>query len=411
MSETNNLSTFFASLGKAEEASKNNNSGTAKAEKPVEGSLLDLCYAATRGNSLLKPINDINDKPLRTINNVVDVFEKFPIIRGDGTMIIGEDGKPWTSGRHTYVMAPNNYVCQLTPEQIKLQTDLLAALDKYNKLVNEDEVLDPENTTTKMYATKRWKITLFWAKVLSLTVPGQGCIISDGIVRLCRHHGSSFREDLLNATAQKTALKQGNDTWLGAFFNRVAGPSTAVMSCSIVQAQGFKNTISFEEQGPNFEVTDADIALATDLNAAGDSPSKPEIFGLNATVYPEEQMRDLYNRVMENISKFSNNVGAAVASAQIAQAGYVAPQQVQAQAQPIQAAPVQPVQPTVAPIPPQSNLTGFFNNMQQAAPQVVQTPVQPVVNAQTTPVQPVVQPVQPVHVAPVVNPAPQVPTL
>jgi hypothetical protein len=300
----------------------------------------------------------------------------------------------------------------------------MAALNTYDRLVNEDEVLDPATLPTKMYTTKRWKITMFWAKVLSLTVEGQGCVISDGVVRLCRHHGSSFREDLLSAMNDKTQLKGGNDAWQELFFNRLTGPQTAVMSCNIKQAQGFKNTISFEEQGPNYEVTEADIAVAGDLNAAGDNIDKPEVTGLNATVYPEQEMRDLLNRVQSYIAKFQNGVAGNVAAAS-------APQQAPAQAAPVQtqAAPQQ--------MPPQSNLTGFFNGMQaanaqpvqtqqapvqQVAPQVVQTPVQPVapvqpaqpvVNAQTTPVQPVVTqaPVQPAAQPQIVSQAPQVPTL
>lgn len=414
-----NLTNFFDGLGKAEADSHQNQNNNQKAEAPVEGSLLDLCYSATRGSSLLKPILDVNNNPLRVVNNVIDVYEKFPLLKADGTYAgTNQDGTPWTRGHHTFVMAPNNYVCQLTPEQVKLQSDLMAALNTYDRLVNEDEVLDPSTLPTRMYTTKRWKITMFWAKVLSLTVEGQGCVISDGIVRLCRHHGSSFREDLLSAMNDKTQLKGGNDAWQDAFFNRLTGPQTAVMSCNIKQAQGFKNTISFEEQGPNYEVTEADIAVAGDLNAAGDNVDKPEVSGLNATVYPEQEMRDLLNRVQSYISKFQNGAAATVAAA---------PQQAPAQAAPVQtqAAPQQ--------MPPQSNLTGFFNGMQaanaqpaQVAPQAVQTPVQPaapvqpaqpVVNAATTPVQP--QPVQPaVAQAPVqpvqpqiVNPAQQVPTL
>lgn len=419
-----NLTNFFDGLGKAETESHQNQT-TQKAEAPVEGSLLDLCYSATRGSSLLKPILDSNNVPLRVVNNVIDVYEKFPLLKPDGTYAgTNQDGSPWTRGHHTFVMAPNNYVCQLTPEQVKLQSDLMAALNTYDRLVNEDEVLDPATLPTKMYTTKRWKITMFWAKVLSLTVEGQGCVISDGVVRLCRHHGSSFREDLLSAMNDKTQLKGGNDAWQELFFNRLTGPQTAVMSCNIKQAQGFKNTISFEEQGPNYEVTEADIAVAGDLNAAGDNIDKPEVTGLNATVYPEQEMRDLLNRVQSYIAKFQNGVAGNVAAAS-------APQQAPAQAAPVQtqAAPQQ--------MPPQSNLTGFFNGMQaantqpvqaqaapvqQVAPQVVQTPVQPVapvqpaqpvVNAQTTPVQPVVTqaPVQPAAQPQIVSQAPQVPTL
>lgn len=419
-----NLTNFFDGLGKAETESHQNQT-TQKAEAPVEGSLLDLCYSATRGSSLLKPILDSNNVPLRVVNNVIDVYEKFPLLKADGTYAgTNQDGSPWTRGHHTFVMAPNNYVCQLTPEQVKLQSDLMAALNTYDRLVNEDEVLDPSTLPTRMYTTKRWKITMFWAKVLSLTVEGQGCVISDGVVRLCRHHGSSFREDLLSAMNDKTQLKGGNDAWQELFFNRLTGPQTAVMSCNIKQAQGFKNTISFEEQGPNYEVTEADIAVAGDLNAAGDNIDKPEVTGLNATVYPEQEMRDLLNRVQSYIAKFQNGVAGNVAAAS-------APQQAPAQAAPVQtqAAPQQ--------MPPQSNLTGFFNGMQaanaqpvqtqqapvqQVAPQAVQTPVQPVapvqpaqpvVNVQTTPVQPVVTqaPVQPAAQPQIVSQAPQVPTL
>lgn len=380
---------FFSQLGDSEKKSQNNNNNNQQ-DRPVEGSLLDLCKKENRGTTLLRPIKDVNNVPLRCIDSVWDVYESFPLYDAKGVPIVGEDGTPWKRSKHTFVMATQNYRCQLTPDQIALHNALLQDLQKYDDLVNEQELIDPDDPkygiTTGMHTTFRYKMTLFWAKILSLTVPGQGCMISDGAVRLCRHHGSTFRSDMATTIASKTAMKQGDGSWQEAFFNRDVGPQNAVMSCIVVQQQGFKNTMQFEENGPQYTLTETDVATAGDLFAAGDYESKPCISGLNATVYPESEMRDLYNRVHGYLQQYSNSVAAGVNGTQPVQPA-VQPQVVNASA----------IQPTAAPVQPAAQPAPT------AMPQVSVPPVQPQPAVTPQPVQPVA-PVQPVVTQPVAAP-------
>lgn len=383
-----NVQDFFMNVAKEEEQSAKAKSSGGYTEENPEGSLLDLCYKGTRGTSILRPISDVNGFPLRIINNCWDVYELFPILDASGNPRTNEDGTQWKTGKHTFVMSADNYKCQLTPAQIQLQSELSTALDKYHKLVSVDELIDPEDPriTTSMNVSYRGKITLFWAKVLSHTVPGQGCVISDKVVRLCRHHGSSFTSELTGSIAAKTAMKGGDGTWQESFFNRATGPQTAVMSCTVTMQQGFKNTIQFEDYGPQYEVTEHDLTVAKDLYSVGDNASRPAIAGLIATEYPEQEMRDLLNRVNGYLAMFTAGVTIQPDTngvPQIQQQAQVQPQP-QPIAQPVVNAPtvdMSQIQPTVQPI-----------QMQQPPVQPMQQQVQQVI----PPVQPVMPQVQPV---------------
>lgn len=429
----NSVEAFFLNIAKEEEQSSKARSNFNNADDNPEGSLLDLCYKGTRGTSILRPISDSNGYPLRIVNNCWDVYEVFPVYDANGNVRTNEDGSQWKVGRHTFVMPADNYKCQLTPTQIQLQAELATALDKYYKLSNVDELIDPEDPriTTQMNVAFRSKITFFWAKVLSHTVPGQGCIISDKVVRLCRHHGTSFRTDLTESISAKTAMKGGDGTWQEAFFNRSLGEQTSVMSCTVTMQQGFKNTIQFEDYGPKYEVTERDLEIATDLFSVGDNASRPTITGLVATVYPEQEMRDLLNRVNGYLNMFSSgieiqpdtngiphiNTAPMATAQQPAVQNVVQPTPTQqmpniptvdfSQIQP--ANPQNPVQPTVQ--------QPVAQNPVQMVQQVVPNPVsQPTVSPVVNPViqQPVQQvPVQPIGgvVPPMPGMQPSVPTL
>jgi len=396
---------FFSGLEKREAESASTGAGKFQQNTDPTGTTLDICYKTNRGTSILRPITDVNGYPLREINDAYDLYEVFPMLDAEGKQRVGDDGTPWVTSKHTFVMATPNYRCQLTPDQINLQNALIKAIKDYNELVTEKEVIDPDKPehgiTTKLRVNQRWKITMFWAKVLSLTVPGQGCILSDGAVRLIRHHGSSFRQDITTAIQSKTAMKGGDGSWQEAFFNRNAGPATAVMSVNVTQQQGFKNTIQFEEMGPNYQVDAKDLEVAGDLFAQGDSTSKPWTVGLNATVYPHAEMMDTYNRITGYLNAYMQRAGAA-AQAQ-------APQQAPVQPQPTQSAPQQFTgQPVPNPIPP----TGVPTQATYSAPppqaaQPVQPQVQPVVQPIAQPVVPQPQVVQPVQVQPIAQPVVQ----
>jgi len=383
------VSDFFSQMESREAAQQSSSSGnSSNAPQEVAGSLLDLCYKGTRGTSILRPIMDPS-MPMREINEAFDLYEVFPLLNPDGTQKSGEDGRGWVTSKHTFVMGTSNYRIPLTPEQMALHNALIQAIQDYQRLVEEDELIDPDNPAhgidTKLRVNRRWKITMFWAKVLSLTVPGEGCIISDGEVRLCRHHGSSFRQDVANSIKGRTQMKGNDGSWQDAFFNRNVGPANAVMSINVVQQQGFKNTIQFEDFGPQYNITDKDIAIAGDLFAQGDNPSRPWIVGLNAMAYPHSEMQDTYDRITKYLNAFRARTGGGV--------------QQPAAAFPQTTAPVAPVAQSVAP----ATMTATNN--------VVPPPAQPGV-AQYAPqpmAQPIAQPVAPQAMAPQYAAPPQAP--
>jgi len=424
------VSDFFADMD-LREAKSQAQSSSQQQEQEVAGSLLDICYKGTRGTSILRPIMASNNIPVRNIDDVYDLYETFPLLDAEGKQRTGEDGRGWVTTKHTFVMATPNYRIQLTPDQISLQNALIKAIKDYNSLVQE-EIIDPDNLdhgiTTKLRVNPRWKITMFWAKVLSLTVPGEGCTISDGEVRLIRHHGSSFRQDMNNAVKGRTQMKGGDGSWQDAFWNRNLGPATAVMSINVTQQQGFKNTIQFEDFGPQYTITDKDLETAGDLFAVGDSPARPWIVGLNAMAYPHTEMQDAYNRITQYLNAFKARAGnTVIMSGSIPQAQsaptpagiptQVAPSAPPPQAQPVYTAPANvgvPYTPAPPPpVPPTPQAQPVY-----AQPVQPQAPVQPIGQPgpvyqqppQGQPVQP--QPVaQPIYQASVGQPVAQAPTI
>ena len=248
---------------------------TARGEQSNEGKILNLCSGANRGTAAIRIIKDELGEYMRVMNYVFEVYEESQAKNPDGTLKVGKDGKPWMN--YSYYVIPNpdpkygNYcsnLLKLNPEQYQMASDLYEALRMYDNMVQQ-KIIDPNQTETKLSVKFRKQYYLFWGKVISLSNQQGQSLLKQPEVRLLKHISNSFGTNLSTTINARTSALQDGGKWFANYCDRTPGTQNHIMSLTTDLNNGIVGYSALFQflDGASYELTDADIAYCTDLNA------------------------------------------------------------------------------------------------------------------------------------------------
>lgn len=341
------LSSYFSNLKKYSEENSGSNSFN-KTERDDSGKVLNLTKQSNYGTVLLRPINDVNGIPMKVLSKIYELYESSPAIDEEGKPILNNDGTQRYQYNNCIIADPVNYSMAgitLTPEQTMALNNCISAIKKYEDYVY-NEVIDPEETATGLNVKFRKEISMFWAKVLSLTSNNQTSL-TEGKVRLIRHNSSNFSRQFIQALDDGTAIRKDGGAWIQQYFSRTVGASNKIVSITTDLNKGgtvgYSMSYMFAE-GAQYELTQADVDLCTSLHTQICDLTNLDVSVLNA----------ITNRINGYIIAADRKMGNATGAQQAAQPAYttIDPSQV-VQAQPTVTGVVPPTQeaPQVNTIP------------------------------------------------------------
>ena len=202
--------------------------------KKTAGSVLDLTKEKNRGMVFLRPINDECGVPMKTLNYIYEIYEQSPAFNEDGTPKLDKQGNQWIDYKTTVIARPDNYksrLLSLNGNQVALLNRLWEDLQTYDKYL-ANGVLKREDTATNMGVKWRKQITLFWAKVLSLTSNSGESLITEKEVRMCLHKSGTFSTNFGKAIQNQSLLDGAG--WQEPYFSRTLGNYNNIVSISTV---------------------------------------------------------------------------------------------------------------------------------------------------------------------------------
>lgn len=351
------FSNYFTNLkAYSEEMNQSKNSF---APQTAAGTLLNLCRQSYLGSALLRILPDECGIPMKILNKIFEIWETTEVLDENGNKVLNEDGSVrWRSTAHT-IADPCNFqskLLKLDASQMQILNNLINTINKYMDYV-DNGVIDTDETGLTVKFRK--EISLFWAKVLSLTDKSGKTAISDGLVRLCIHKSANFSRAFSDACSSRTNIMRDGGMWMQKFMDNTVGQSSAITGIStdlgVGGQPGYSMNITFAEGAP-FDITQEDVNICKDLNTQV----------VDVTTFDT----DYYLKLTERINKFiidaDNKTKSNMGMAQAVQPAY----QTIDQSQIVQPQPVFNNGPTPAEVIPQSTPVNPVVTEPMGAPQM-----------------------------------------
>lgn len=289
------FSSFFSDLKVYSEEMNKPRSSSAGSTTPA-GSLLNLCRQSNLGSALMRILQDKNMKPMRILGKIFEIWETVEVLDEAGNKVLNEDGSVrYRSVPHT-IAHPDNYQSpnlKLDPAQTITLNNLINTINKYMEYV-DNGVINTDDTGLTIRFRK--EITIFWAKIISLTDKSGKSVISDGLPRLCVHKSANFSSSFIAATQARSTIMRDEGLWMSKFFASEVGTSSSITAISTdlgVNGQpGYSMNISFADGAP-FEITQEDVDTCADLNTQF----------VDVTTFDTDYFKSLTDRIQKLINE------------------------------------------------------------------------------------------------------------